>query len=48
MCLKLESCTKVTKKSLAQLGSCCLQLEELDLTDCVNVDDQGEFLSNIT
>uniref|UniRef100_A0A2N9HCG5 protein-disulfide reductase n=1 Tax=Fagus sylvatica TaxID=28930 RepID=A0A2N9HCG5_FAGSY len=38
--LKLEACDKVTEKSLDQLGSRCLQLEELDLTDCCGVNDE--------
>lgn len=46
MCLKLESCNLITEKSLDQLGSCCLLLEELDLTDCSGVNDRGlEYLS---
>uniref|UniRef100_A0A2N9J5G7 F-box/LRR-repeat protein 15-like leucin rich repeat domain-containing protein n=1 Tax=Fagus sylvatica TaxID=28930 RepID=A0A2N9J5G7_FAGSY len=44
--LKLEACDKVTEKSLDQLGSCCLRLEELDLTDCCGVNDEGlKYLS---
>ncbi|KAH9689528.1 ubiquitin-protein ligase [Citrus sinensis] len=46
VCLKIESCNMITEKGLYQLGSFCLQLEEIDLTDCNGVNDKGlEYLS---
>ncbi|KAH9755358.1 ubiquitin-protein ligase [Citrus sinensis] len=46
VCLKIESCNMITEKGLYQLGSFCLRLEEIDLTDCNGVNDKGlEYLS---
>lgn len=42
LCLKLECCNSLTEKSLYRLGLHCSLLEELDLTDCVGVNDAGE------
>lgn len=41
MCLKIESCNLLTVKSFDSLGSCCSLLEELDVTDCSGVNDEG-------
>ncbi|KAF7817939.1 F-box/LRR-repeat protein 3 isoform X1 [Senna tora] len=46
ICLKLESCDMVTEKSLYHLGSNCLLLEELDLTECSGINDRAlKYLS---
>ncbi|GMH13138.1 hypothetical protein Nepgr_014979 [Nepenthes gracilis] len=41
VCLKLESCNLITEKSLEMLGSYCMLLEELDLTECCGVIDRA-------
>lgn len=43
VCLKLESCNMITEKCLYQIGSCLMLLEEIDLTDCSSVNDQGKI-----
>ncbi|KAF2288274.1 hypothetical protein GH714_005763 [Hevea brasiliensis] len=46
VCLKLETCNMITEEGVEQLGSHCLLLEELDLTDCSGINDKGlEYLS---
>ncbi|KAK1370721.1 F-box/LRR-repeat protein 3 [Heracleum sosnowskyi] len=41
MCLKIESCNLLTEKSFESLGSRSSLLEELDVTDCCGVNDEG-------
>ncbi|XP_028779543.1 F-box/LRR-repeat protein 3-like isoform X2 [Neltuma alba] len=46
VCLKLESCNMVTEESFYDLGSRCLLLEELDLTECSGINDRAlKYLS---
>ncbi|KAI9081007.1 hypothetical protein K1719_036987 [Acacia pycnantha] len=46
ICLMLESCDMVTEKSFYDLGSRCLLLEELDLTECSGINDRAlKYLS---
>lgn len=45
-CLKVESCSLLTEKSLKYLGSYRFVLEELDLTDCCGVNDQGKLVNS--
>ncbi|MQM10066.1 hypothetical protein Taro_042955 [Colocasia esculenta] len=39
-CLRLESCTSITEKGLNRIGTFCVHLVEIDLTDC-GIDDEA-------
>lgn len=42
LCLKLECCNLLSERSLDYLGSHCILLVEIDLTDCSGINDIGK------